>query len=78
MHVRSTAPAPASMAALVVLENVVVDAVMRTAFVFFITLLTCASWASLISVAIFPSFNKLHLLEEQPLEEDEEGECIEG
>jgi hypothetical protein len=50
------------MATLVVLEKVVVEVGMETAFVYFTTLPTCASCSSLISVSIFPFFNMLHLL----------------
>jgi hypothetical protein len=51
------------MAALDVLEKIDVDVGMEAAFICFATLPTCASWASLSNVAIFPSFSRPHLLE---------------
>ena len=62
MHARPTAPAHVRMAALVNLEKVIVVAEMEVAFVSFTILPTYASRASLISVAIFPSLSRLHLL----------------
>ena len=50
------------MSALAVLEKVVVEDEMEAAFVCFAALPTFASWASLISTSILPSFTMLNLL----------------
>jgi hypothetical protein len=63
LQARPTAHAPARIAALAVLEKVVVEADTEAALVSFATRPIWASWASLSSTMILSYFNMLHLLE---------------
>ena len=63
MQARPIAPAPAKIAALAVLEKVVVEAYVESVFVSCATRLVWASWASVSNTEILPSLNKLHLLD---------------
>ena len=57
------APAPARIAALAVYEKEVLEVDLECAFVCLATPPACALCATLRSVTISPSFNRLHLLE---------------
>ena len=63
MQARPTAPAPVKIAAIAVLEKVVVETDVEAAFVNFATRPVWASRASVNSTVIMPSLSRLHLRE---------------